>query len=161
MGLLCAQKLSPHLAYADGRRASGCSHVTLSTGRPPSLPAYSRRLVSLQAACSTCHTYVMQASGRQQQACHWSAASAGLCVRYHGDRCDLIEINSPGWPPRATRGKVPDASCMSADPRAPGRPCATAVALSSHASPGSSSLHHRCAVCTAGLGMGMPCDSCG
>jgi len=37
---------------ADGKRASGCSYVTLSTGRP--LPAYSRRLVSLQATCSLC-----------------------------------------------------------------------------------------------------------
>jgi hypothetical protein len=45
-------------------------------------------------------------------------------------------------------------SCVSADPRAPGCPWATAVALSSHTSRGSSSLRHRCAVCTAGLGDG-------
>jgi hypothetical protein len=45
-------KFSLHLAYSEGKRASGCSHVTLSTGRP--LPAYSRRLVSLQATCSLC-----------------------------------------------------------------------------------------------------------
>ena len=38
---------------------------------------------------------------------------------------------------------------MSADPRAPGRPCAIVVALSSHTQRGSSSLSHRCAVCAA------------
>ena len=38
-----------------------------STGRP--LPAYSRRLVSLQATCSLCQAYGMHASRRQQQAC--------------------------------------------------------------------------------------------
>jgi len=43
---------------------------------------------------------------------------------------------------------------MSADHRATGRPWATAVALASHTSRGSSSLRHRCAVCTAGLGNG-------
>ena len=35
-----------------------------------------------------------------------------------------------------------------------GRPWATAVAFASHTSRGSSSLRHRCAVCTAGLGNG-------
>ena len=50
-----------------------------STGRP--LPAYSRRLVSLQATCSLCQAYGMHASRRQQQACVWNAASGGRCVR--------------------------------------------------------------------------------
>ena len=50
-----------------------------STGRP--LPAYSRRLVSLQAARSLCHAYGMHASRWQQQACVWNAASGGRCVR--------------------------------------------------------------------------------
>ena len=144
---------------ADGRRASGCSHVTLSTARP--LPAYSRRLASLQAARSLCHAYGMHAFRRQQQACVWNADSAGTCVRHHGYRCDLIEINSPGWLPLAACSNAPDVSCIFADPRATGRPWATAVALSSHTSRGSSSLSRRCAVCAAGLGMDMPCDSCG
>ena len=78
---------------ADGRRASGCSHVTLSTGRP--LPAYSRRLVSLQAARSLCDAYGMHASRWQQQACVWNAASGGMCVRYHGDHCDPSEVAAP------------------------------------------------------------------
>jgi hypothetical protein len=77
-------KFSPHLAYFDRKRASGCSHVTLSTGRP--LPAYSRRLVSLQATCSLCQAYRMHASRRQQQAYVWNAASGGRCVRHHGNR---------------------------------------------------------------------------
>ena len=123
-----------------------------STGRP--LPAYSRRLVSLQAVRSLCNAYGMHASRRQQQACVWNAASAGTCVRYHGNRCDLIEINSPEWPPLAACGNYLGIFCISADHRATGRPWATAVALASHTSRGSSSLRHRCAVCTAGLGNG-------
>ena len=64
---VCAGR-SRHLRHiADGRRASGCSHVTPSTGRP--LPAYSRRLASLQAARSLGDAYGMHASSRQQQAC--------------------------------------------------------------------------------------------
>jgi hypothetical protein len=47
---VCAVSFRHIWHIADGKRASGCSHATLSTGRP--LPAYSRRLVSLQAACS-------------------------------------------------------------------------------------------------------------
>ena len=155
---VCAGR-SRHLRHiADGRRASECSHVTPSTGRP--LPAYSRRLASLQAARSLCHACGMHAARRQQQACVWNAASAGTCVRYHGYRCDLIEINRPEWPPLAACSSAPDVSCIFADPRATGRPWATAVALSSHTSRGSSSLSRRCAVCAAGLGMGMPCDAC-
>ena len=64
-----------------------------STGRP--LPAYSRRLVSLQAARSLCDAYGMHASRWQQQACVWNAASGGRCVRYHGNRCDLTEVAAP------------------------------------------------------------------
>ena len=153
------RKFLPHLAYSDGKRASRCSQVALSTAQP--LPAHSRRLVSLQAARSLCHSYGMHGSRRQQQACVWKAASGGRCVRYHGYRCDLIEINSLEWLPCAACSSAPDVSCIFADPRAPGRPCATAVALASHTSHGSSSLRHRCAVRAAGLGMGMPCDSCG
>jgi hypothetical protein len=58
-GLALGAGSSRHIWHiADGKRASGCSHVTLSTGRPPSterpMPAYSRRLVSLQVARSIC-----------------------------------------------------------------------------------------------------------
>ena len=146
-----------HIRMANAR--PGARRRLRSTGRP--LPAYSRRLVSLQAARSLCHAYGMHASRRQQQAYVWNAASAGTCVRYHGDRCDLIEINSPGWRPLAACRNYLGISCISADHRAWGRPWATAVALASHTSRGSSSLRHRCAVCTAGLGEGMPCGSCG
>ena len=94
---VCAVSFRRIRHIADGKRASGCSHVTLSTGRP--LPAYSRRLVSLslrlQAARSLCHAYGMHTSSRKQQACVWNAASAGPCVRYHGNRCDLSEVAAP------------------------------------------------------------------
>ncbi len=61
---------------------------------------------------------------------------------------------SPGRRPLATCRIYLGISCISADHRATGRPWATAVALASHTSRGSSSLRHRCAVCTAGLGNG-------
>ena len=62
--------------------------------------------------------------------------------------CDLIEVAAPKGFRLPLVSDAPGASCISADPRAPGRPWATAVALSSHTSPGSASLRHRCAVCT-------------
>ena len=113
-------KFSPHLAYSDGKRASGCSRVALSTGRP--LPACSRRLASLQAAGSLCYACGMHASRRQQQACVWNAAAGGACVRHHRSRCDLIEVAAPEWLSCAACSNAPDVSCISADPRAPGRP---------------------------------------
>ena len=91
----------------------------------------------------------MHASRRQQQACVWNAASAGTCVHDHGNRCDLIEINSPEWPPLAACSNAPGISCISADQRARGRPWATAVALSSPTLRCSSSLRRRCAVYSA------------
>jgi hypothetical protein len=86
-----------HIRMANARPGA-CMRLR-STRRP--LPAYSRRLVSLQAARSLWHAYGMHASRRQQQACVWNAASAGTCVHDHGNRCDLIEINSPEWLPLA------------------------------------------------------------
>jgi len=94
MGLLCAQKVLAtsrilRMVYAR----PGARTRLRSTRRP--LPAYSRRLVSLQAACSLLHAYGMHASRRQQQACVWNAASGGMCVRYHGDHCDPSEVAAP------------------------------------------------------------------
>ena len=156
---LCAES-SRHIWHIRIVNACPGARTRLrSTGRP--LPAYSRRLVSLQAARSLCHACGMHASrGQRRRHASKKAASAGPCVRHHGYRCDLIEINSPEWLPLAACSSAPDVSCIFADPRATGRPWATAGALSSHRSPGSSSLSRRCAVCTAGLGMGMPCDAC-
>ncbi len=74
--------------------------------------------------------------------CVWNAAADGTCVRHHRSRCDLIEVAAPEWLPLAACSNDPDVSCMSADPRAPGRPRTTAVALASHTSRGSSSLSH-------------------
>jgi hypothetical protein len=94
MGLLCAQDaLAESGIIADCKRASGFSDVTLSTGQP--LPAYWRRLVSLQAARFYCHACGMPASRWQQQACVWKAGSDGSFVRHHGSRCDLNEVTAP------------------------------------------------------------------
>ena len=75
-------------------------------------------------------------------------------MRYHGTLCDLSEVAAPEWLPLAGCRNYLGISCMSADHRATGRPWATAVALASHTSRGSSSLRHRCAACAAGLGNG-------
>ena len=90
---LCAESSRRiwHIRIVNAR--PGARTRLRSTGRP--LPAYSRRLVSLQAARSLCDAYGMHASRWQQQACVWNAASGGRCVRYHGNRCDLIEITAP------------------------------------------------------------------
>ena len=96
-----------------------------STGRP--LPAYSRRLVSLQAARSLCHAYGMHASRWQQQACVWNAASGGRCaLPWYSLRSE--RGCSPGWLPLAACSNAPDISCICADLRASGRPWATAGA---------------------------------
>ena len=64
---LCAES-SRHIWHIRIVNARPGARTRLrSTGRP--LPAYSRRLVSLQAARSLCHAYGMHASRRQQQAC--------------------------------------------------------------------------------------------
>ena len=91
---VCAVSSRQIRHIADGKLASGCSHMTPGTGRP--LPAYSRRLVSLQAARSLCHAIGMHASRRQQLACVWNAAADGRCVRHHGNRCDLNEAAARG-----------------------------------------------------------------
>jgi hypothetical protein len=79
MGLLFAQNV---LAISGILRMvtahPGARTQLLTTGRP--LPAYSRRLVSLQAASSLLNAYGMDASRWQQQACFWNAASGGGCV---------------------------------------------------------------------------------
>ena len=64
---LCAES-SRHIWHIRIVNARPGARTRLrSTGRP--LPAYSRRLVSLQAARSLCHAYGMHASRMQQQAC--------------------------------------------------------------------------------------------
>jgi hypothetical protein len=74
----------------------------------------------------------VHASRWQQLACLWTAASGGTCARYHGNRCDLSQVAAPGWLPLAACGNAPGVCCISADPRATGRPWGTAVALPSH-----------------------------
>jgi hypothetical protein len=78
--VLCAQDAlatSGILRLVNAR--PGARRRLLSIERP--LPACSRRLASLQAACSLCQAYGMHASRRQQQPCVWNAAADGTCVR--------------------------------------------------------------------------------
>jgi hypothetical protein len=150
---------SRHIWHLDGKRASGGSHATskhraasaglLATAREP-------------ASCTFLIPCIRDARVPQAAAgLRLERRPAGTCVRDRGNRCGLIEINSPEWLPLAACSNAPGISCISADQRARGRPWATAVVLASHMSRACSSLRHRCAVCMAGLGMDMPCDSCG
>ena len=74
------------------------------------------------------------------------AASAGPCVHARGNRCDLIEINSPErdeWLPLAACSNAPDVSRKPTDPRARGRPWATGSTVESHVAPPMCSVHSR------------------
>jgi len=116
---------------ADGRRASGCSHAT-SKHR-----AASAGLLATAGEPASC-TFLMPCirNARVPQAAAGlrlrSRLSWHVRVRHHRNRCDLNEAAAPEWLPCAACSSAPDASCISADPRAPGRPCATAVAVASH-----------------------------
>jgi hypothetical protein len=112
------------------------------------LPADLGEPASAPATYFLGYAYGMHASRRQQQACVGKAAARGMCA------CVALVIvrSDRGHRPErlslAACSRHPGISCMSADPRAPGCPWATAVARSSHTWRGSSSLSHRCAVCT-------------
>ena len=137
------------------------AEITRDSRSERPLPADLGEPASVPAACSLCCAYVMHASRRQQQACVGKAAAGGMCA------CVALVIvrsdrgHRPERLPLAARSRYLGISCMSADPRAPGCPWATAVALSSHTSrlfkfePPMCSVHH------SRLGEGMPCDSCG
>ena len=95
------------------------------------LPADSGEPASMPAASSLCYAYGMHASRRQQQACVWESRRRWhICVRCHGNRCDLIEVTAPNGfrLPLAACSNYLGMSCVSADPRAPGCPWATAGA---------------------------------
>jgi hypothetical protein len=122
-----AQKYPSNLAHSDGKpRVQLSSHAT----RP--LPADLGEPASMQAASSLCYAYGMRASRRQQQACVWNAAAGGTCARVAIAIVRSDRGYSPEWLPLAACSRYLGISCMSADPRAPGCPWATAVARSSH-----------------------------
>jgi hypothetical protein len=120
----------PNTADSDGKRVSGCSHVTRGH---PAASAGLFPTAGEPASGMLIMSYIrVHASRSKQLACVWTAASGGTCARYHGNRCDLSEVAAPGWLPLAACGNAPGVSSISADPRATGRPWGTAVALSSH-----------------------------
>jgi hypothetical protein len=112
------------------------------------LPADLGERASVPAASSVCCAYGMHASRRQQQACVGKAAAGVMCACVASVIVRSDRGHRPERLPLAARSRYLGISCMSADPRAPGCPWATAVARSSHTWRGSASLRHRCAVCT-------------
>ena len=88
------RKFSPHLAYSDRKRASGCSHAT-SKHRAASaglLATAGEPASDMLLMPSIRDARVQQAAA---QACVWNAAADGTCVRHHRNRCDLIEVTAP------------------------------------------------------------------
>ncbi len=122
-----SRKFSPKLPYSDGRHDSRCAHATVSTGQP--LPAYSRQLVSLPFITSCIREARVP------------PAEAGLCLesrlRLHvralpKQRRDRIEITAAnGFRSQLVAALSVHPACLPtlADPRAPGHPWATTVAL--------------------------------
>ena len=94
-GLLCATRRSFSLnpAYSDGTRVSGCSHDSKHRAASAGLFATAGE----PASCTFLMRCIRDARVQQAeaQACVWNAASAGPCVRYHGNRCDLNEVAAP------------------------------------------------------------------
>jgi hypothetical protein len=124
------------------------------------LPADLGEPASVPATYSLCYAYGMHASRRQQQACVGKAAAGGICA------CVTMVIvrsdrgHRPERLPLAACSSYLGMYCISAHPRAPGRPWATAgETVESHAArlgkfaPPMCSVHSR-------LGEGMACASC-
>ena len=139
------RKLSPNPAYPEWQArfqmlARDSKHMPVSAG------LFGR-------ACEPANCMILipcVRSARVAAGSSWLASGAPPPVARarvtNSDRCDPIQVAAPEWLPRAACTNVPGASCISTDPRAPGRPWATAEALSSHGHMwrGSSSLRHRC-----------------
>ena len=101
-----------------------------SFGRP--LPAYSRRLVSLQAVDLFVLCAYDVAAKRRRLPEPRRAAASGVSVRHHLHIVRSDRGHSPAWRPLAACSSAPGAFCISTDPRAPARPWAATGALSSH-----------------------------
>ena len=136
------------------------AEITRDSRSERPLPADLGEPASVPATYFLGYAYGMHASRRQQQACVGKAAAGGMCA------CVALVIvrsdrgHRPERLPLAACSRYLGISCMSADPRAPGRPWATAGAtVESHVArlgkfaPPMCSVHSR-------LGEGMACDSC-
>ena len=117
----------------------------------------SLRACKLHLPCAM-HTGCARPAGSSRLASGTPPPVACACVASVIVRSD--RGHRPERPPLAARSRYPGISCMSADPRAPGRPWATAGAtVESHVArlgkfaPPMCSVHSR-------LGEGMACDSC-
>jgi hypothetical protein len=152
MGLMCAPyrtaesgifrmvSARPDMRTQDTRRRAAAAGVFAPAGEPASC---------MKAACFVCHAHGMHVAAVAQVAAglRLKRRLPGTCVRYHDNCCDLSEIAAPNG------FRVQLGAMFSEYPvsllREWGHPWAIAVAPSSRMLRGSSSLRHRCAVCTA------------
>jgi hypothetical protein len=130
MSLLCAPNgIEFGIFRMVSTRPEMCARNS-SFGRP--LPAYSRRLVSLQAVDLFVLCAYDVAAKRRRLPEPRRAAASGLSVRHHLHIVRSDRGHSPAWRPLAACSRAPGAFCISTDPRAPARPWAATGALSSH-----------------------------
>ena len=102
----------------------------------------------------------MHAARWQQQASVWNAASAGTCVRHHGDRCDPSDVAAPDGV------RLQPVGMLRMYPASPLTPC-DGTSVGDRGSTGESHVARLvkfappmwCA--QQDWAMGMPCDSCG
>jgi hypothetical protein len=138
------------------------AEITRDSRSERPLPADLGEPASVPATYFLGYAYGMHASRRQQQACVGKAAAGGMCA------CVALVIvrsdrgHRPERLPLAARSSYLGISCISADPRAPGCPWATAGAsVESHVARLCKFAPPMCSVHHSRLGEGMPCDSCG
>ena len=131
MGLLCAPNGIAEFGMFRmvSARPEMCARDS-SFGRP--LPAYSRRLVSLQAVDLFVLCAYDVAAKRRRLPEPRRAAASGVSVRHHLHIVRSDRGHSPAWRPLAACSSAPGTFCIPADPRAPARPWAATGALSSH-----------------------------
>ncbi len=117
-----------HIRMINAR--PGARTGLLSTGRP--LPAYLRRLEPAKRHVPyAMHTGCTRRAGSSRLASGTPPLVACACATMVIVRSD--RDHSPEWLPLPACSNAPGVSCIiSADPRAPGCPWATAVALLSH-----------------------------
>jgi len=154
-----AQKYPSKLAHSDGKpRVQLSSHATRAQNGLCRPIWVSLRACKLRFPCAM-HTGCTRPAGSSRLASGTPPPMAPPRVAIAIVRSD--RGYSPEWLPLAACSNAPDVSCISADPRALGRPWAATGALSRHGHTVQQvarlfKLSHRWAACTADWAWGMP-----
>ena len=121
----------PTLSHSDGKpRVQLSSHATRAQSGLCRPIWVSLRACKLHLPCAM-HTGCARPAGSSRLASGKPPPMARARV-LPSQSCDQIEVTAPNGFRLQLVADAPGASCISADPRAPGHPWATAVALSRH-----------------------------